>query len=297
MKTMLAEHILYGMKLWALQLVPSLFPFMVVTQCFLWFQEHKKFKPQTYNLTQPLCKILNLSSNGVMLFILGLLCGYPAGAKMVSNQLQTEKITQKEAEYLMTICNQSSPAFILTYFISYALDKQKYSVTLLFLIYLSTFLTSLITRKFYTNSTLFKPSPITHSTDSDHFFNFLDDCILSNAFICIKIGGYIILFCALSALTIQILKPFSPFHIWCSSVLELTYGLSLLKNHSFTSDFTKQISLIVCFSFGGLCTMAQIKGMLTKTSLSLKPYLIGKCIYTIILLILYTLFQLCIQII
>ena len=294
---MLKEHILYGMKLWALQLVPSLFPFMILTKCFLWYQEHSHHKDTHSPFGNLCCKLWNLSCDNLLLLFLGILCGYPVGAKIISEQYSAHKITRKEAEYLLTICNQASPAFILTYFISYALNLEQYTLQILILLYSSTFFTSLITRRIYPSS--YRKEPLSYQKPAAHtpFFQYLDDCILTSASVCIKIGGYMILFCALTALCLKLLNHFTPFQIWFCSSFELTYGLFLLKKLQFSNPLLKHLSLFACFSFGGICTMAQIKGMLVQTSLSLKPYMIGKCIYTMILLILYSIFYLCIKIV
>lgn len=320
---MITKQILFGMKLWALQLVPSLFPFMILTKLYLWFQNQHATKITKHSLYTSFCRLWNLSPSGFHILILGHICGYPTGAQMISSQFKQHKLTKKEADYLMTLSNQSSPAFIISYFISYALEQSEHTIYYLFLLYISTFFTSLFTRHIYKskeNLPSDKYIPKTHgnslfsikedtlkkhalsetatnkktnTTDTTKtFFDVLDDSIQSSAFICIKIGGYIILFSALSAITIQLFALLNPCHIWITSALELTYGLSLLKNLSFHSIFVKNIFLLGCFSFGGFCTMAQIKGMLTGTSLSIKPYIAGKCIYTLIVLILYTLFQL-----
>lgn len=275
----------YGMKLWALQLVPALFPFMILTSLFLWFQD--KYSQNQHNsfLSSLLGKLWNLSPNGIYILTLGHICGYPSAAKMIADLFKEEKMTKKEASYLLTISNQSSPAFIQSYLITYALDCPDLTIPLFLLIYTSTFLTSLITRFFYPADTVQSSSAIRPAKRSESFFTVLDNSIIKSAATCIQIGGYIILFSVCIAVVQLIFKPFYPLNQLFAASLELTCGLSILKEYPLQTSI-RNLVILGCFGFGGFCTMAQIKGMLIGTSLSLKPYVLGKCIYTVILLIL-----------
>lgn len=320
---MITESILYGMKLWAFQLIPALFPFMILTGMFLWFHDACMHSVKIGRINMLLCRMWNLSPNGIYILILGHICGYPSGAQMISDRYKNSKISLGEANYLLTISNQSSPAFIYSYLISYALNRPDAALKLFLIIYFSTFLTSLITRRYYLSNPKRKknihtdnraairssdtseafdksqlrenhsnePSiePQVANKDTD-FFTALDNSIVNSASVCIKICGYIILFSVLSAVIMQLFSRFAPINQYITSFLELTYGLSLLRNAKIAAEIKDKL-LLGCFSFGGFCTMAQIKGMLVGTSLSIKPYFVGKCIYMIITLIL---FQLCI---
>lgn len=320
---MLTESILYGMKLWAFQLIPALFPFMILTGMFLWFHDKYMRSDKIGRINMLLCRLWNLSPNGIYILILGHICGYPSGAQMIADRYKNGKISLQEAYYLLTISNQSSPAFIYSYFITYALNRSDEALGLFLMLYIGTFLTSLITRSHYLKAHRYPKSiymgnltavccpntsaafdkskiqanhfntPVIEKKDANKdadFFTALDNSIVNSASICIKICGYIILFSVLSAITMQLFSRFAPLNQYITSSLELTYGLSLLRNAKVAAK-VKDLLLLGCFSFGGFCTMAQIKGMLVGTSLSIKPYIIGKGIYTVIVSIL---FKLCI---
>lgn len=362
---MVIDSVKYGMKLWALQLIPALFPFMILTGMFLWFNDKYGKDIQNTSSGGILSKVWHLSPNGIYILLLAHICGYPSGAKMIHDRYQNQKISREEANYLLSISNQSSPAFIHSYLIVYAMNQEDKMLELFLLLYVSTFLTSLFTRKIYyphkktsnsslnihisspkTSNTLsniqilsqknsntitnilspFKndtkphanyiqtkakkirnytdipqttsintpfrnytiPSQKSPVTQEKKFFDALDDSITSAAATCIKIGGYIILFSALSPIVLKLFSPIAPYNQLITSTLEITCGLSILRSYPVT-DFLKQLLLLANFSFGGLCTMAQIKGMLVGTPLSILPYLVGKCIYTILVLVLYVL--------
>ena len=101
-----------GMKLWLDTLLPTLLPFMILTNILIHTEGIKKI----VHHISPFFKVFfDLSPNGTYVFILGLLCGYPMGAKLAADLYYAGKISRQEAEYLLTFCNNPSPAFLITY--------------------------------------------------------------------------------------------------------------------------------------------------------------------------------------
>ena len=70
-------------------------------------------------LTKPLfpflSRFMGLSQPGSFVFITGLLCGYPMGARMDSRFLEEGRIELNEARTLLAVSNHPSPMFILGY--------------------------------------------------------------------------------------------------------------------------------------------------------------------------------------
>ena len=67
-----------------------------------------------------------LSPAGAYVLILGLLCGYPMGAKLAHDLYIDQQISRREGEYLLTFSCNASPAFIISY-LSGILLKNKIS--------------------------------------------------------------------------------------------------------------------------------------------------------------------------
>ena len=53
---------------------------------------------------------------GSYALLLGLICGYPMGAKLTADLFREGKITKSEAQYLLTFCNNPGPVFISSIF-------------------------------------------------------------------------------------------------------------------------------------------------------------------------------------
>lgn len=277
-----------ALKLWAWQLVPSLLPFMILTSAVspYLYRFISIFPSKADTWTQ---RILGLSLFGTYLLLVGQLCGYPIGAKMVKEAYVNRSITDSEAQYLLTICNQSSPAFLEFYVGAFALENTISVIHLFIIFYGATFMTSLITRYIYPAEKE-QYQIAFHRKRTASFFSLLDKSISDSCMTILRVGGYIIFF---SLVNFSLLTLFSSFgkKVYClTALLELTNGLSLLKTHFYEKAFYTPFVLALT-AFGGFCTMAQIKGMLLGTFLSLKPYIIGKLIYTINVLMLFFLFS------
>ncbi len=99
-----------GLKLWANNVVPSLFPFFVAVELL-----------SNTNIVYYLSKFLdrfmrplfNVPGVGAFPFIMGLISGYPVGAKIVSNLYSNGSCTKDEAERLLCFTNNSGPLFIM----------------------------------------------------------------------------------------------------------------------------------------------------------------------------------------
>lgn len=284
---MFQDYILYGLKLWCLRLVPTLFPFMVLTSVFWSLYDQRKNAAEN-TFMKFFGKPWGLSPKNMYILLFGLLCGYPSGAASVSKRYKQNQISRNEADYLISICSQSSPAFISAYFIDYILDDKENRFLIFGILYGGIFITSLFTRHIYRNDQEHIRKEPAIFPSSETLFQIFDQSIRNGISTCLLIAGYMILFSGAIGFIINLLHSFSPYHKIIASFMELTYGLSVLKELSIPFQL-KEFLLLSLFSFGGICTMAQIKGMFVGTSLSIKPYLIGKSIYTCILWILFKL--------
>lgn len=99
-----------GLKLWANNVVPALFPFFVATELL----SHTNV---VYYLSKHLDKymrpIFNVPGVATFPFIMGLISGYPVGAKIVSDLYSKGACSKEEAERMVAFTNNSGPLFII----------------------------------------------------------------------------------------------------------------------------------------------------------------------------------------
>ena len=103
-----------GLLIWYRNMIPSLFPFMVLSG----FMIRSGLSLKIGQWLQPfLGMIFRLPSHMLYAIFMGFLCGFPMGAKIVSDMLEKEQITLKEGEYLLAFCNNIGPLYMLGYVI------------------------------------------------------------------------------------------------------------------------------------------------------------------------------------
>ena len=300
-----------GMKLWLDTLLPTLLPFMILTNILI----HTEGITKIVHPISPFFKVFfDLSPNGTYVFILGLLCGYPMGAKLAADLYYAGKISRQEAEYLLTFCNNPSPAFLITYVGNICLEGKMPVGNLAGVLFGADMICMCFFRFIYIKNckTRYKDGSCKQNyakicsveTDaikteinlnkaeidlSETDWGMVIDNGIMNGFETItRLGGYILLFSILSAsISHFCFFPLAGKYIFLG-ILELTTGLHGLMISGFSYQI--RVLLAMCFcSFGGLCIMAQTKSVLGK-ELSLLPYASAKCMNTAVTAILTLIF-------
>ena len=135
-----------GLLLWFRTLLPTLLPFMILSNFLIRFNCIEK-------ILNPFRKIwaaiLGLSPYGAYAYLLGLLCGYPMGAKLTADLYSQKFISKKEAEYLLTFANNASPMFICTFVVLECIGHEELLLPSFTILYLSDYLCSLFFRAYY----------------------------------------------------------------------------------------------------------------------------------------------------
>lgn len=261
-----------GLLLWFQILLPTLLPYLILTNLMIYTNSITYI---SYIFGPFFQKLLGVSKSGSFAVLAGFLCGYPVGAKVTADLVRTKKITQNEGKYLLSFCNNTSPAFISSYLVIQNLRDESLLFSTLFILYLSPIICSFLFRKIYHIA----PSNeyIPESSDSNIYFSFeiFDNCIM-NAFETItKVGGYVILFSVLIAL--GSMTPLAP----VLAVLEITNGIPCILN-TVPDFYISYVLVLALTSFGGFCAIAQTKTMLYDTELSIIPYTIEKLITALV---------------
>ena len=282
-----------GISLWANNVIPSLFPFLVAVELL-------KNTSIIYFLSTHLDKymtpLFNLPGISVFPFIMGILSGYPVGAKIVSDLYEKNACTKDEAERMLPFVNNSGPLFIIgTVGISF------YANSTIGIILLFTHIISSITvgiffgiisrikkRQKYSNSNyLVSPN---NAISIYELGEILGSSIMSSIRTILLIGGFVTLFSVIISILerTKVLIIISnmlgtTFNInssiinsFITGIIEFTNGLSKIS-----SIHLKNISLNIIISsfiigFGGISVLLQVLSIIAKQKLSINKYVIGK---------------------
>ena len=104
------DYIKKGLLLCSNTIIPSLFPFMVLSEIAISAGIGDIIGKY---LKKPMSRLFGVSGNGACVFLLGILCGFPVGAKSAVTLYDTGKISKQECEKLITFCNIPSIGFIV----------------------------------------------------------------------------------------------------------------------------------------------------------------------------------------
>lgn len=261
-----------GLLLWFQIVLPTLLPFFILTNLLIQTNSISYLA----NLFGPtMRRVFAVSPNGSFAVLAGLLCGYPVGAKVTADLVKTNRISLTEGKYLLSFCNHTSPAFIGSYIVMQCFHNNLLLFPTFAILYASTYLCSLLFRRFYHISAKCIDTKPTQSPRIYFNFGILDNSIM-NAFENItKVGGYIILFSILFSLGRAL--PFNEIF----AVLEITNGIPHLLS-SLTDFKTAYVLVLALTSFGGVCSIAQTGAMLGNVKLSIFVYTIEKLVTALV---------------
>lgn len=262
-----------GLLLWFQIIFPTLFPFLVVTSLLL--------SSGGLNLITRLFgglfrRIFRVTQNGAFAVLAGFLCGYPMGAKVTADLLRAEKISDREARYLISFCNNTSPVFIVNFIVWKTFGDERLMLPTLLILIGSPVLMSFIFRRIYLKGRHPFPEPSAALKEKKTRFDFsvLDSCMMNSFEAIVKVGGYIILFSVLLSL-LEELSGQKSILMAAAPALEVTNGILLLSS-SVSDPGLRYAAVLGLTSFGGLCSAAQTQCMLEGTGLSVIPYIIQK---------------------
>ena len=292
-----------GLKLWANSVIPSLFPFFVATELLM----HTQIVFQIGLLLNKFMKpIFNVRGEGAFAFIMGIISGYPMGAKIATNFRQNNICSKEECERLLSFTNNSGPLFIIG-----TVGILMYGNTAIGLLLFITHILACLTVGFLFR--FWKKNSRNHMLNSSSsFYNkkakkevsfsnlgeVLAESITTSISTILLIGGFVVIFSSiisilkssgiLANISIILSPVFTFFNIDTSFVspllsgfLEITNGINLISNIS-----CKKISINIIFTafllgIGGISVLLQVLSITSKTDLSIKPYIYGKLLHGI----------------
>ncbi len=267
---------LNGLNLWFERMIPTLFPFMVLSGIMI-----------RMNLTASFVKLLNpilgklfrLNSQCIYGIVIGFLCGFPMGAHVAAQLYEQKQITKSEASLLLSFCNNIGPV----YFLSFVLPTLKLSgrAPYLFAMYGLPFLYGLFLRYVIYQKDIPPSGRLQPAYNTSlPLLKALDESVFGSLASIAKLGGYMIFF------NLLFILPWLAVHILpvdaetgtiltggAGCLLEITGGIGLLKNRA-------PLWVLCVLPFGGFSCIVQTYSMIRDTDLSITEYIMHKMILT-----------------
>lgn len=288
-----------GLILWANNVVPSLFPFFVVTELLsntnIVYYIGKLFD----KIMRPL---FNVPGECAFAFIMGLISGYPTGGKIVADLREQGLCTKDEGNRMLAFTNNSGPLFIISCVGISLFGDTKTGILLLCTHILAGITVGIIFGKLSTkkikNNLSLSTSPVNHYPMKEpvtfsNLGKILGKSIHNSISTVLMIGGFVVIFSVIISILqhshlldvfAQSLKPILAFFGFSldfakpilAGLIELTNGVSMVAEIHIKNISQNVILCAFLLGFGGFSVLLQVFSLLFKTDLSMKKYLIGK---------------------
>ncbi len=252
-----------GLQLCAGSVIPSLFPFLVLSSLF--FAVSGGLSDNF--LQRAAAGFLGCSSTGVGVFFLSLLGGYPVGARLIAQLYRVNQISREEATYLLHFCNNAGPAFLLGFVGLGQFASLRVGVSL-YLIHAA--VAAVLALLFRPRTAIFSaktaPLPVSRPV-CESFVSAIGEA-----------GGTMVQICAFVTFFYTVLQLFSSltglFHPILLGLVEITGGLAHLS-----ADRSGFVIACGLAGWGGLSVHCQTAAVLSGTGLPMRGYLQSKLLH------------------
>lgn len=237
------ESIIFGIKLSVLSVIPSIFPFFILSD----------FLSAYYTADEGLFsrafeKFFCISKKALGAFIIGSLCGFPLGVKCATELYLGGEITKDECERLCSFTNNPSLAFVVSGVGLGMMGSLKDGILLYFTVLLSSVITGFLIRN--------KGEKISFTKENSRQTFSLALSIKNSAYSSLTISSYIIFFSAVIGIISRVFSS-ELFTLFSSSFFEVGNASSLISGCDMLSRRQKFSLLSFALSFSGLSVFMQ----------------------------------------
>lgn len=262
-------------------LIPSLFPFMVLSS----YVVKSGIASKVPKCIEVATKVLfNLPKDCFAVILLSVLGGYPVGAKGINELYKEGIISEKQAEQMSLFCVGAGPGFLVTYVGCAMLGSKVIGYILLISQLLSFLLLGILSRiniKEQADNKSVKLEAV--SSKGSSIVSAVNEVIKACGYMC----ALVVIFGAVCEIFVHITNDI-PKAEFVTAVIEVTNGIKYLSQKS-------SILLISAMcGFGGLCVHFQIYALLGEIQISKIKFMLfrilGGCLNALFTVILLRLF-------
>ncbi len=282
-----------GLNIWFNILLPSLFPFILITDLMISFGVVDYFTKYLEPIMRPL---FNVSGMGAFPLSMSIMSGYPIGSRITAKIRNEGLITRNEADRLIGFCSTSGPLFILGSVTIGMLQTPKLGFLLLIPHYLGAMTIGLILGITSRGKKDYKYRE-EHTMNSDSFIkprqksagSIITKSVTDSMNAIITVGGFVIIY----SVIINILLDSSGFNLIINTlskitkvgipnlkaivagIIEITNGCAMISGLEIS--LIKKILLInLIVGWGGFSIHSQAISFISDTDIDTRKYIISK---------------------
>ena len=259
----MSEYVKDGMRLAVECVIPSSFPFMIISDLYLYLGRPENLRV----LGRFFSRMLGLPISGLSAFICGNIGGFPIGAKMVCDIYSSGAISKEDAERLLPLSSNPSCAFVIGGVGLGIYRDARIGVLLLASVWVATLLCGFITRANVDNSQI---ADYKHK-QSYSFVNSVKGAGVSS----VGIISFISLFSVINGLIKKHVK-YVPLKYIFSAISEVTNAVKFFSLLPSKMNFAALVLSAFSLGFGGLSVAMQSAVFTSSSNLKMHKYYLIK---------------------
>lgn len=251
-----------GLSLCGTAVVPSLFPFMVLSD----FMVRSRLVDVLGRYLKPVTKLLfNLPGSAGCAVLMSMVGGYPTGAKMTAQLLESGSISKSQAKRMMLFCVNAGPAFVMGTVGTVIFSDRKVGIILYFSILISSLAVGIFLRIFEKDSFEFPEKVV--DFESGAVSVSIMQGVNSTLFMC----AWVLIFSCINAL-LESLPLSENVLSWIKMFTEVTNGCV-----SASSSFPVSIQALI-MGWAGLSVHCQLLPYIKQTQVQYLHFLLSRII-------------------
>ena len=259
-----------GLSVCAKTLIPSLFPFMVISEIMISADVMRLPFDRFFK------RLLGINSDAAAASLLGMICGFPIGARCASSLYAKGRITRTEYLRMLTLSCNPSPAFMIGAVGISAFGSKKTGITLYIICILSALAVTLAITHIFGGKERLSPAPLPvapPSASDKSLAVIFTDAVRSSAVSMLYVCAFVVFFGTLTGSTEGFTAELPD---WSGAIIsgffELTGGITRASNLN-----THGIYVAALVSgWSGLSVHFQIMSICGKDGISFAPYILAK---------------------
>lgn len=285
--TQVSQAVRDGIGLCLDTLLPNLFPFFILSSLVVKLGLSQTIGKALEPMMRPLFRLPGSCSTAL---VLGMIGGYPTGAKTAAALYLEGQCSKQETERLLSFCNNCGPAFLLGVVGSGCFGAPAYGLLLTGVHISAALLTGILLNQTATEAptrTRVDPVPRPPIALSSAFVDSVTDAMQAM----LNLSAFVLCFCAisqmleLSSLSEQLSVILFPYlsgengTVLLSGLLEMSRGVVQLSHGSVPERLMLSAVLL---GWGGLSVHCQTLSLLRDTGLSPAVYFKGKTLHALL---------------
>ena len=278
------ETIVFGLYLWINTLIPSIFPFLLISKLLV--------KYNILNIINDFLgiyieKIYKISRGSTFVVLFSIITGFPSGSIYIKELLQKGNIDLTEANKLITFTSFSNPLFVISVVGETLLNSKIIGI----IIYISHLITGLLVGLFFKRKIILNNKNST-SYNNRSFIKNLTDSINESFTVLFNMLGIILFFLIIVSM-INTFLPNNIISLLLKGIIEITTGVIYISKSQI--NIVLKASLIgSIISFNGLSIHYQVKNIISDTKISYKNFLKSRIIHSLLcFIVIYLLMNIC----